>query len=80
MFPGSPNATAKHWGDGVRFHDKPCWDRATQIALAFDRKGTPIPPQDSLIAAHALQVGAAVLSFDLHFQQVTGLITLTTLD
>ena len=26
------------------------WDLATDIALALDRRGTPIPPQDSLIA------------------------------
>jgi tRNA(fMet)-specific endonuclease VapC len=49
------------------------WERATQIACALDRKGTPIPPQDSLIAAHALQAGAAVLTFDKHFSLVPGL-------
>lgn len=56
------------------------WDRATQIALALDRKGTPIPPQDALIAAHAMQADAAVLTLDLHFQQIPGMIVLTTLE
>ncbi|MDQ5980285.1 MAG: hypothetical protein QG602_3261 [Verrucomicrobiota bacterium] len=56
------------------------WDRSTQIALALDRRGTPIPPQDSLIAAHALQANASVLTLDLHFQQIPGLSVLTTLE
>lgn len=56
------------------------WDRATQIALAIDRKGTPIPPQDALIAAHAMQADAAVLTLDLHFQQIPGLNVLTALE
>ena len=56
------------------------WDRATDIALAQDRAGTPIPPQDALIAAHALQAGAAVLTLDEHFRKITGLRVLTTLD
>ncbi len=43
------------------------WDLATDIALALNRKGTPIPPQDSLIAAHALHAGAAVLTLDKDF-------------
>ena len=49
------------------------WDLATDIALSLDRKGTPIPPQDSLIAAHALQAGAAVLTFDTDFRRIPGL-------
>lgn len=56
------------------------WDRATNIALALDHHGTPIPPQDALIAAHALQAGAAVLTLDLHFKKIAGLTVLTTLD
>jgi predicted nucleic acid-binding protein len=49
------------------------WDLATDLALALDRRGTPIPPQDALIAAHALQAGASVLTFDEHFARVPGL-------
>ena len=55
------------------------WDLATDIARSLDRKGTPIPPQDSLIAAHALQAGAAVLTLDKDFQRVPGLTVLDRL-
>jgi predicted nucleic acid-binding protein len=55
------------------------WDLATDIALSLDRKGTPIPPQDSLIAAHALHTGAAVLTFDTDFRRVPGLTVLDRL-
>lgn len=56
------------------------WDLATDIALALDRKGTLIPPQDSLIAAHALQAGAAVLTLDSDFRRIPGLTVLDSLD
>lgn len=55
------------------------WDRATDIALALDRKGTPIPPQDCLIAAHALHAGAAVLTLDADFRRIPGLAVLNSL-
>ena len=55
------------------------WDLATDIAIALDRKGTPIPPQDSLIAAHALHAGAALLTFDKDFNRVPGLTVLDRL-
>lgn len=56
------------------------WDLATDISLALDRKGSPIPPQDSLIAAHALQAGAAVLTLDTDFRRIPGLTVLDSLD
>ena len=56
------------------------WERASQIAYGLDRRGTPIPPQDSLIAAHALQVGASILTFDKHFSLVPGLTVLSSLE
>jgi predicted nucleic acid-binding protein len=52
------------------------WDLATDISLALDRRGTPIPPQDSLIAAHALHAGAALLTFDKDFNRIPGLTVL----
>ncbi len=55
------------------------WDLATDIALALDRQGMPIPPQDSLIAAHALHTDAAVLTFDRDFHRVPGLTVLDRL-
>ncbi len=56
------------------------WERAAQIACGLDHRGTPIPPQDSLIAAHAMQAGAAVLTFDKHFNLVPGLTVLDSLE
>ena len=56
------------------------WDIATDIALALDRKGTPIPPQDSVIAAHALHAGAAILTLDNDFRRIPGLTVLSSLD
>jgi len=56
------------------------WDMATDIALTLDRKGTPIPPQDSLIAAHALQASAAVLTLDSDFRRIPGLTVLGSLE
>jgi tRNA(fMet)-specific endonuclease VapC len=37
-------------------------------------KGKPIPNNDIWIAAHALETGAELLSFDDHFQWVEGLV------
>lgn len=42
--------------------------------LALKRKGTPIPTNDLWIAATALQHGAAIFSYDQHFQVVDGVI------
>ncbi|MBP7481915.1 MAG: PIN domain-containing protein [Lacunisphaera sp.] len=49
------------------------WERTTQLAWTLDRQGVVIPATDLLIAACALQVDAAVLTYDQHFQQVPGL-------
>lgn len=56
------------------------WERATQLAWALDRQGRTLPAQDILIAAHALQAGATVLTLDAHFQQIPGLRVITRLD
>jgi len=40
---------------------------------ALRREGTPLPINDVWIAAHALEVGATLLSFDAHFERVHGL-------
>lgn len=52
------------------------WELATGIARTLERKGTPIPPQDSLIAAHALEAGAVLIALDLDFRRVPGLTVL----
>ena len=48
-------------------------DRFGIISAALKRKGTPIPTNDVWIAAHALQYGADLVSFDDHYSVVDGL-------
>lgn len=48
-------------------------ERFGLIASALKRKGTPIPSNDIWIAAHALETGADLLSFDDHFSHIEGL-------
>jgi tRNA(fMet)-specific endonuclease VapC len=48
-------------------------DRYSRIYAALRRKGKPIPTNDMWIAAHALETGADLLSFDPHFGHVDGL-------
>ena len=56
------------------------WERAVQLAWSLDRQGRVLPAPDILIAAHALQVNAAVLTADVHFQQIPGLRVLAQLE
>lgn len=48
-------------------------ERFGMIASALKRKGTPIPSNDIWIAAHALETGADLMSFDSHFSHIDGL-------
>jgi tRNA(fMet)-specific endonuclease VapC len=48
-------------------------DRYSRICTALRRKGTPIPSNDAWIAAHVMESGAKLLSFDSHFAAVDGL-------
>jgi len=48
-------------------------DRFGRIAAALRAKGRPIPTNDIWIAAHAMETGADLLSFDAHFAEVDGL-------
>jgi tRNA(fMet)-specific endonuclease VapC len=48
-------------------------ERFGLIAAALKRKGAPIPSNDIWIAAHALETGADLMSFDGHFSHVDGL-------
>lgn len=43
------------------------------VYAALRRKGQPIPTNDLWIAASSLEHGAALLSFDAHFQNIDGL-------
>jgi len=47
-------------------------DRFARIAAALRAKGTPIPTNDIWIAAHAMETGAELLSFDAHFEAIDG--------
>lgn len=61
---------------GVRIQDMN-WDIARRYGLLVEqlrRAGTPIPTNDIWIAATALELGARLVSYDEHFQQVPGLI------
>ncbi len=48
-------------------------DRYGRIAAALQRKGKLIPTNDMWIAAHAIELGATLVSFDRHFERVDGL-------
>ncbi len=47
-------------------------DRFGRIAAALRVKSTPIPTNDMWIAAHAMEAGAELLSFDGHYRHVDG--------
>jgi tRNA(fMet)-specific endonuclease VapC len=44
-----------------------------EIKTALRKSGTPIPIHDVWIAAHAQESGAAVVTFDKHFEKVPGI-------
>jgi tRNA(fMet)-specific endonuclease VapC len=48
-------------------------DRFGRIAAALRSKGRPLPTNDIWIAAHAMEFGADLLSFDHHFEHVDGI-------
>jgi len=48
-------------------------DRYGLIFAALRRKGRPVPSNDIWIAAHAMESGAELLSFDQHFEEIDGL-------
>jgi tRNA(fMet)-specific endonuclease VapC len=48
-------------------------DRFGRIAASLRRKGKPLPTNDIWIAAHAMELGADLLSFDRHFEEVDGI-------
>ena len=48
-------------------------DRYSRIAVSQRSKGRPIPTNDMWIAAHAMEMGADLVSADRHFEYVDGL-------
>jgi predicted nucleic acid-binding protein len=53
--------------------DNRLWEEATELAWNLDRGGRTLPGPDLVIAASALRAGAAVCSFDRHFDHIPGL-------
>jgi tRNA(fMet)-specific endonuclease VapC len=49
-------------------------DRFGRISATLRRKGRPLPTNDVWVAAHTMESGAELLSFDEHFAAVDGLI------
>ena len=48
-------------------------ERFGRIAAALRAKGRPIPTNDIWIAAHAMETGADLMSFDEHYGHVDGI-------
>ncbi len=49
-------------------------DRFARVAAGLRKQGVPIPTNDIWIAAHAMETGAELLSYDEHFASVAGLV------
>lgn len=49
-------------------------ERFSLIWIDLRKKGRPIPTNDLWIAAHAMETGGELLSFDRHFREVPGLL------
>ena len=49
-------------------------DRYARIASALRAKGEPIPTNDIWVAAHTMETGSELLSFDRHYERVDGLV------
>jgi len=44
-----------------------------EIKHALKRAGTPLPINDVWVAAHAVETGSVLVTFDSHFKQICGL-------
>jgi len=55
-------------------------DRFGRVAAALRKAGTPIPTNDIWIAAHAMEAGAELITFDRHFECVAGLAVMVEQD
>jgi len=49
------------------------WDLSSEILKELEKTGRPIPVQDVVIAACAVEAGAAVVTHDTHFRRIDGL-------
>ena len=48
-------------------------DRYARIAATLRAKGLPIPSNDIWVAAHTMETGADLVSYDRHFDHIDGL-------
>ena len=55
------------------FADENTTHHYARIFLQLRSQGTPIPTNDIWIAAHSLELGAELVSFDRHFELVPGI-------
>jgi predicted nucleic acid-binding protein len=60
----------------VLFHDLETADYYALIVKRLRTKGRPIPTNDIWIAANAMKHGLALYSFDVHFEEIEGLLLL----
>ena len=49
-------------------------DRYSRIAAQLKQQGTPIPSNDIWIAAQSMEHGAELITFDQHFERISGLV------
>ena len=49
-------------------------DRYSRIAAQLKQQGTPIPSNDIWIAAQSIEHGAELITFDQHFERISGLV------
>lgn len=47
----------------------------SQIYVALKNKGNPIPTNDMWIAAHSMEYGCALCTYDKHFKAIEGILT-----
>jgi tRNA(fMet)-specific endonuclease VapC len=49
-------------------------DRYSRIAVQLKQQGSPIPSNDIWIAAQSMELGAELITFDRHFEKISGLV------
>jgi tRNA(fMet)-specific endonuclease VapC len=62
----------------VLLHDLETADYYALIVKRLKAKGRPIPSNEIWIAANAMKHGLALYSFDNHFEEIEGLLLLST--
>jgi len=63
----------------ILLHDLETADYYALIVKRLRTKGRPIPTNDIWIAANAMKHGLALYSFDKHFEEIEGLLLLSTI-